>query len=207
METFDRCICRHCSRVTSSRNIDLPDSYRADKFKLAGDSPIGGSLQATAVTTDHTGKLGLTYVSATICFGNWTLSNFHSLNPGRIDPNNTAWQDSRKPLAAVWESILPGSTGKRFFTVNLHLISKDGSTTAQGNARPPVNLGIQERTSQVESVAVSPQSCASVRMPLNTRTTTGIRQFHSQERQERKYNRWRRLQRVCHGTIRFRFLR
>lgn len=73
MEIFDRCICTYCCRVTSSMSIDLPDSYRADKFKLAGDSPIGGSLQATAVTTDRTGKLGLTYVSATICFGDWTI--------------------------------------------------------------------------------------------------------------------------------------
>ena len=79
----------------------------------------------------------------------------YSLNPGRIDPTNAAWHDSRKPLAAVWESILPRSKGQRFFTVNLHLIAKDGSTTVQGNARPPVNLGVQQRTSQVEIVSVS----------------------------------------------------
>lgn len=78
-----------------------------------------------------------------------------SLNPGRIDPNNTAWLNSRKPLAAVWESVLPGSKGQRFFTVNLHLTSKDGSSSTEGNSRPPVNLGVDQRTAQVTEVAVS----------------------------------------------------
>lgn len=36
-------------------------SYRADKFKLAGSSPVGGSLQATEVTVQN-GQLGLSYV-------------------------------------------------------------------------------------------------------------------------------------------------
>ncbi|KAJ7761516.1 DNase I-like protein [Mycena maculata] len=72
-----------------------------------------------------------------------------SLNPGRIDPNNTAWTDSRKPLAAQWTT----ASNDTLFTVNLHLLSKDGSTTVEGNARPPVNLGVSQRTSQVEVVA------------------------------------------------------
>ncbi|KAI5116998.1 hypothetical protein M0805_002667 [Coniferiporia weirii] len=116
-------------------NIRQVYFYRADKFKLAGDSSIGGSTNATAIIVDDSGQLGL------------------SLNPGRIDPTNSAWDSSRKPLAAVWESVLPESTGQRFFTVNLHLIAKTGSTTVQGNARPPVNLGVDQRTSQVEIVA------------------------------------------------------
>ena len=65
----------------------------------------------------------------------------YSLNPGRIDPTNAAWHDSREPLAAVWESSFPSGKGQRFFTVSLHLIAEDESTTVQGKARPPVNLG------------------------------------------------------------------
>ncbi|KAF8216021.1 DNase I-like protein [Mycena galopus ATCC 62051] len=72
-----------------------------------------------------------------------------SLNPGRIDPTNAAWTDSRKPLAAQWRTV----SGETLFTVNLHLLAKDGSTTVQGNARPPVNLGVAQRTAQVEAVA------------------------------------------------------
>ncbi|KAJ7644169.1 DNase I-like protein [Roridomyces roridus] len=72
-----------------------------------------------------------------------------SLNPGRIDPTNAAWQDSRKPLVAQWTTL----SGDTLFTINLHLTAKDGSTTIQGNARPPVNLGVAQRTSQVGAVA------------------------------------------------------
>lgn len=83
------------------------------------------------------------------------LYNSHfSLNPGRIDPTNAAWLNSRKPLAAVWQSNLPHNNGQRFFTVNLHLTSKDGSTSTEGSARPPINLGVDQRTSQVTEVAV-----------------------------------------------------
>lgn len=72
-------------------------------------------------------------------------------NPGRIDPTNSAWDDSRKPLVAAWET----DSGARFFTINVHLISKGGSSSTQGNSRPPVNLPVGKRTSQVEIVAVS----------------------------------------------------
>ena len=75
-----------------------------------------------------------------------------SLNPGRIDPTNSAWDDSRKPLVAVWEPVAEG--GERFFTVNLHLIAKTGGTSFEGDSRPPVNSGIQQRTAQVTEVAV-----------------------------------------------------
>ena len=46
---------------------------------------------------------------------------------GRVDPNNTAWLDSRKPLAAQWKT----AHGQTLFTVNLHLVSKGGSSTGQ----------------------------------------------------------------------------
>ncbi|KAF9497695.1 hypothetical protein BDN71DRAFT_558957 [Pleurotus eryngii] len=74
-----------------------------------------------------------------------------SFNPGRIDPTDAAWIDSRKPLAAAWQT----TSGHRFFTVNLHLSSKSGSASTQGDARPPVNLGVDQRTSQIERVSVS----------------------------------------------------
>jgi len=103
------------------------------KVKLAGTSPVGGSTQSTSVITESDGSLGL------------------SLNPGRIDPTNSAWEDSRKPLVAVWEPVAEG--GERFFTINLQLIAKVGSSSFEGDARPPVNLGVQQRTAQVVEIA------------------------------------------------------
>ena len=78
--------------------------------------------------------------------------DYHSFNPGRIDPTNAVWDASRKPLVAHWET----PAGDDFFTINLHLVSKDGGSSTQGNARPPVNLPVAMRTGQVSVVAVSP---------------------------------------------------
>ncbi|EMC94815.1 hypothetical protein BAUCODRAFT_25924 [Baudoinia panamericana UAMH 10762] len=68
-------------------------------------------------------------------------------NPGRIDPANPAWVDSRKPLAAAWETL----DGKnKFFTVNVHWIAKLGGSSIQGDARPPTNGGVDERHLQAQ---------------------------------------------------------
>ncbi|KAF2093631.1 endonuclease/exonuclease/phosphatase family protein [Rhizodiscina lignyota] len=72
-------------------------------------------------------------------------------NPGLIDPLNTAaWQSSRKPLAAAWETV----DGKNvFFTIDVHLTSKDGSSSIEGDPRPPINQGVQQRQNQAEVTA------------------------------------------------------
>lgn len=75
-------------------------------------------------------------------------------NPGRIDPTNEAWTASRKPLAAQWEIL--GKKGKvegDFFTVNVHFGSKGGSSGIHGDARPPVNGGVEDRQAQAEITA------------------------------------------------------
>lgn len=67
-------------------------------------------------------------------------------NPGRID-DGEAFENSRKPLVAHWEVIDGSGT---FFTVNNHWTSKGGSTSLQGDARTPVNNGVEKRTRQAE---------------------------------------------------------
>lgn len=78
------------------------------------------------------------------------MTAFLRFNPGRIDPTNSAWDASRKPLVTLWET----TNGARVFTINLHLTAKLGGTTTQGDARPPVNGGVDQRISQVQTVAV-----------------------------------------------------
>ncbi|KDR77188.1 hypothetical protein GALMADRAFT_225318 [Galerina marginata CBS 339.88] len=111
-------------------NIRTAYLYNADKVKLVGNAPAGGSLDVTKITGPLL-KPGL------------------SLNPGRIDPLNPAWNSTRKPLVAHWTTKL----GQDLFTVNVHLSSKDDSGTTQSDARPPVNSPIVARTGQVASVA------------------------------------------------------
>ncbi|KAI2624683.1 DNase I-like protein [Hypomontagnella submonticulosa] len=72
-------------------------------------------------------------------------------NPGLIDPANAAWTNSRKPLAAAWE--LADGSGKTLFTVNVHWGSKGGSSSLHGDARPPVNGGVEDRQAQAEVTA------------------------------------------------------
>ncbi|KZV61124.1 DNase I-like protein, partial [Peniophora sp. CONT] len=72
-----------------------------------------------------------------------------SFNPGRIDPTNDAWFETRKPLVAHW--ITP--EGASFFTINHHGKSKGGSSSTHGDARPPVNAWVERRTAQVQVIA------------------------------------------------------
>lgn len=84
-------------------------------------------------------------------------------NPGRIDPANSAWTDSRKPLAAAWTykkgkgNGNGNGTANPFFTVNVHFTSKGGSTSLHGDPRPPVNKGVDTRAKQAQITGVSPQ--------------------------------------------------
>jgi hypothetical protein len=75
-----------------------------------------------------------------------------SFNPGRIEPANAAWTDSRKPLAAAW---MAKGAKKPFYTVNVHWTSKGGGTSLHGDQRPPVNGGVAGRTAQANVTGVS----------------------------------------------------
>lgn len=75
-----------------------------------------------------------------------------SFNPGRIEPANAAWTNSRKPLAAAW---VAGGASKPFYTVNVHWTSKGGGTSLHGDLRPPVNGGVEGRTAQANVTGVS----------------------------------------------------
>lgn len=74
-------------------------------------------------------------------------------NPGLIDPTNEAFTNSRKPLTAVWQTLDGNNT---FYTVNVHWGSKGGSSSIHGDARPPVNGGVEDRIAQAEVTAVRP---------------------------------------------------
>ncbi|KAG5638165.1 hypothetical protein H0H81_001461 [Sphagnurus paluster] len=117
-------------------NIRQAYLYRADKLSLVTGSPVGGSLDKTEVLLPPSRVPKLTY------------------NPGRIDPTNIAWNSSRKPLVAHWQT----PNGGKLFTINLHLASKGGSSSTHGDARPPVNSPLAARTSQISLVASFVQS-------------------------------------------------
>lgn len=107
-------------------NIRPAIIYRTDRMNLTAGIPTGDSTQSVGVTKSGNGNAQLT------------------LNPGRIDPSNAAWQDSRKPIAAQFEL----ADGGLLFVVGAHLTSKGGSTTPYGPPQAPVNAGVQQRIMQ-----------------------------------------------------------
>ncbi|KAF2760841.1 endonuclease/exonuclease/phosphatase family protein [Pseudovirgaria hyperparasitica] len=61
-------------------------------------------------------------------------------NPGRIDPTNPAWQASRKPLAAAWETLDGRNKRLIFYSI-------------EGDSRPPINGVLDVRTQQANITA------------------------------------------------------
>jgi hypothetical protein len=70
-----------------------------------------------------------------------------SSSPGRIDPANTAWTDSRKPLAG--EFLFHGQT---VFVVANHFVAKLGDQADEGRYQPPARSSEVQRTQQAQDV-------------------------------------------------------
>jgi predicted extracellular nuclease len=70
-----------------------------------------------------------------------------SISPGRIDPGNAAWEDSRKPLAG--EFVFRGRT---VFVVANHFASKGGDQPTHGRFQPPTRSSEVQRVAQAQVV-------------------------------------------------------
>ncbi|WP_223838349.1 endonuclease/exonuclease/phosphatase family protein [Saccharopolyspora pogona] len=68
-----------------------------------------------------------------------------SVSPGRVDPGNAAWQNSRKPL--VGEFVFQG---KAVFVVANHFASKGGDQSVHGINQPPNRSSEVQRVKQAE---------------------------------------------------------
>lgn len=81
-----------------------------------------------------------------------------TLNPGRVDPTNLAFFDSRKPLAGQFEF-----NGEQIFVVGVHFNSKGGDNPLFGFTQPPFLVTEAQRVQQaqvVNSFAASILNCA-----------------------------------------------
>lgn len=115
-------------------------------------SRIGNATESTEVTKSPDGDLVLRSESCDNSRVEKLIST-SSLNPGRIEPDHLAWEETRKPLAAQWQT----TAGDRFFTVNVHFSSKRDSSSTHGDARPPVNGHGARRALQANVTAVRVQ--------------------------------------------------
>jgi predicted extracellular nuclease len=108
-------------------NIRVAFLYRTDRGLTFFNNP-GGSTTANDVTGS----------------GASTALQF---SPGRIDPTNSVFSASRKPLAGQFEF-----SGKRFFVIANHFNSKGGDDPLFGRFQPPVLDSEAKRDSQATVV-------------------------------------------------------
>jgi predicted extracellular nuclease len=109
-------------------NIRQVFLYRTDRGLSFVDRPGGTSTTGTSVTTIG-GAPALTY------------------SPGRIDPGNSAWNASRKPLAGEFRW-----NGQTVFAIANHFNSKGGDQPLYGRYQPPTRSSETQRHQQATVV-------------------------------------------------------
>jgi uncharacterized protein len=106
-------------------NIRVVILYRSDRGVTF--TPVQGGTATTPLSIGEGGRL--------------------SFNPGRIDPLNPAFRDSRKPLVAEF-----GFRGQRIIVIGNHLISKGGDAPLFGSQQPPVLSSERTRNEQAAAI-------------------------------------------------------
>ena len=109
-------------------NIRQIFMFRTDRGVAFIDRPGGGSTIATSVVSGGSGPE-------------------LSASPGRIDPTNTAFNSSRKPLAGEFTF-----NGQRLFLIGNHFNSKGGDDPLYGHDQPPIRSSETTRIQQAQTV-------------------------------------------------------
>lgn len=109
-------------------NIRQGFLFRTDRGVTFIDRPGGGTNVSTTVVSTVDGPA-------------------LSASPGRIDPTNTAFNSSRKPLVGEF-----GFKGQRFFIIGNHFNSKGGDDPLYGRNQPPTRSSEVQRNQQAQIV-------------------------------------------------------
>lgn len=109
-------------------NIRQIFMFRTDRGVSFIDRPGGGSTTNTTVVSGGSGPE-------------------LSFSPGRIDPTNSAWNSSRKPLAGEFTF-----NGHKIFIIGNHFNSKGGDDPLYGHRQPPARSSETQRTQQAQIV-------------------------------------------------------
>ena len=99
-----------------------------------------------------------------------------SASPGRVDPANTAWSASRKPLAGEFTF-----RGERFFLITNHFNSKGGDNPLFGRFQPPVRTTEAQRHQQAQIVNSFVDSILAVDANANVVVLGDINDFEFSE--------------------------
>ncbi|MFE9499945.1 endonuclease/exonuclease/phosphatase family protein [Streptomyces collinus] len=135
------------------RQVFLFNPQRVSFVDRAG----GGSTTAVGVTRAH-GKAQLT------------------ASPGRIDPANAAWANSRKPLAGEFTF-----RGKTVFVIGNHLNSKGGDQGLTSQYQPPTRSSEVQRHAQATEVNAFVKDILSVQKNANVIALGDMNDFEFSE--------------------------
>ncbi|BBC37465.1 Endonuclease/exonuclease/phosphatase family protein [Streptomyces graminofaciens] len=121
-----------------------------DPVNLADGGEPGGNIRQVFLFnpervsfTDRAGGDASTAVGVTKSYGKAHLT----VSPGRIDPANDAWKNSRKPLAG--EFVFRGKT---VFVIANHFASKGGDQSLHAQFQPPARSSETQRHLQATAV-------------------------------------------------------
>ena len=109
-------------------NIRVGFLFRTDRGLTFVDRPGGDATTATTIVNTASGPQ-------------------LSFSPGRIDPNNGAFNDSRKPLAGEFSF-----NGSKLFVIANHFTSKLGDEALFGRFQPPMLSSAAKRIEQAQAV-------------------------------------------------------
>jgi hypothetical protein len=96
-----------------------------------------------------------------------------SFSPGRIDPTNAAFLDSRKPLAGEFEFL-----GKKLIVVGNHFNSKGGDNPLFGRMQPPILFSEAQRLQQAQVVNDFVDSALALDPNANVLVIGDLNDFH-----------------------------
>ncbi|MER6158117.1 endonuclease/exonuclease/phosphatase family protein [Streptomyces sp. NPDC001868] len=121
-----------------------------DPVNLSDGGEPGGNIRQVFLFnpervsfTDRAGGDATTAVGVTKAYGKARLT----VSPGRIDPANTAWTNSRKPLVGEFSF-----RGKSVFVIANHFASKGGDQSLHSEFQPPKRSSETQRHLQATAV-------------------------------------------------------
>ena len=136
--------------VTPQNNTDggqpggnIRQAFMYDTSRVSFSGVVGGALDSVAATSSG-GQIVL------------------NLGAGRIDPTNTAFANSRKPLVTQFSV-----DGQQIIVISNHFNSKGGDQPLYGPNQPPVNSSETQRLAQAQAVGSFVQGLLAINADAN----------------------------------------
>ena len=136
--------------VTPQNNTDggqpggnIRQAFMYDTSRVSFSGVVGGALDSVAATSSG-GQIVL------------------NLGAGRIDPTNTAFANSRKPLVTQFSV-----DGQQIIVISNHFNSKGGDQPLYGPNQPPVNSSETQRLAQAQAVGSFVQGLLAINANAN----------------------------------------